>query len=625
MEEFIARIKAELDSEGVEKKLGELTKGTKKVKLEVDDSDLKGATEKVDKLDNKKIGVETKVQGTEKVDGLSQSFQKAEKSAGTFKKGLANLGAYANIFKEIEQEAKAAVKAVQEIDKSIVDLQMATGEGYSSIKKMMSGYNDFAKQLGATTTEVSAGASDWLRQGKSIAETNKLIQDSMVLSKVANINSEDATQYLTAMMKGYHKAADEVSEINDSLTSIDLAAAVDAGGLADATSRVAATADLAGVSLNKLLGYEAAVGEASQESMSVIGNSFKTIFSRMADIKSDKLELIDEDGTIETISDVETVLKNVGIELRNSTNEFRNFDDVLDDTAKKWKNLSSVQRAAVSKAFAGQRQANRFQLLMENYDTALAYEKIANESSGTAMQKFNDAYLNSIEAKQKSLQASFEGLSVNLISRDSINGILDATQALVEFLDKTNLLKGALAGLAVGGMMKGFVELTASITQAAMKMQNFQQALKLSKIENIGVNEVQRLSVLVDGLSESQLKAVTSSKQLSNVQSVFIQNASKMSEAQKLTVLNAMKTSEAQAATALSTMGLSTAEGAATASTLSLGSAFKGLFATLLANPIVLVSTALTAGVAAWSSYKQSNPSKTQQKPQQHGKNQTTH
>lgn len=605
MEEFIARIRAELDSEGVEKKLDELTKGTKKVKLEVDDSDLKGATEKVDKLDNKKIGVETKVQGTEKVDGLSQSFQKAEKSAGTFKKGLANLGAYANIFKEIEQGAKAAVKAVQEIDKSIVDLQMATGEGYSSIKKMMSGYNDFAKQLGATTTEVSAGASDWLRQGKSIAETNKLIQDSMVLSKVANINSEDATQYLTAMMKGYHKAADEVSEINDSLTSIDLAAAVDAGGLADATSRVAATADLAGVSLNRLLGYEAAVGEASQESMSVIGNSFKTIFSRMADIKADKLELIDEDGTVETISDVETVLKNVGIELRSSTNEFRGFDDVLDDTAKKWKNLSSVQRAAVSKAFAGQRQANRFQLLMENYDTALAYEKIANGSSGTAMQKFNDAYLNSIEAKQKSLQASFEGLSVNLISRDSINGILDATQALVEFLDKTNLLKGALAGLAIGGMMKGFVELTASITQAAMKMQNFQEALKLSKIKNIGVNEVQRLSMLVDGLSESQLKAVTSSKQLSNVQSVFIQNASKMSEAQKLTVLNAMKTSEAQAATALSTMGLSTAEGAATASTLSLGSAFKGLFATLLANPIVLVSTALTAGVAAWSSYKQ--------------------
>lgn len=469
---------------------------------------------------------------------------------------------------------------------------MATGDSYANVKKMVSGYNDFAKQLGATTTEVSAGASDWLRQGKSIAETNKLIQDSMVLSKVANISSEDSTQYLTAMMKGYHKTAEEVSAINDSLTSIDLAAAVDAGGLAEATSRVAATADLAGISLNKLLGYEAAVGEASQESMSVIGNSFKTIFSRMSDIKADKLELIDEDGTVEILSDVETVLENTGIKLRSSTNEFRDFDEVLDDTAKRWKNLSSVQRAAVSKAFAGQRQANRFQLLMENYDTALAYEKIANQSSGTAMQKFNDAYLNSIEAKQKSLQASFEGLSTNLISRDSITGILDATQALVDFLDKTNLLKGALAGLAVGGMMQGFVTLTSSITQAAMKMQNFQQALTLLKSGNIGTEGIQRLSVLVDGLSKSQLKAVISSEQLST--------------AQRMSILTSAGMSEAQATATLSTMGLSTAEGAATASTLSFGSALKGLWATLLANPIVLISTAVTAGISLWSSYKQS-------------------
>ncbi len=107
-------------------------------------------------------------------------------------------------------------------------------------------------------------------------------------------------------MKGYKKSVEEVAEINDSLTSIDLAAAVDAGGLAEATSSVAASADLAGISLNKLLGYEAAVGEASQESMSVIGNSFQTIFSRMSDIKAGNLELIDEDGTTATLSDVET-------------------------------------------------------------------------------------------------------------------------------------------------------------------------------------------------------------------------------------------------------------------------------------------------------------------------------
>lgn len=478
------------------------------------------------------------------------------------------------MFQKIEQGASQAVKKIEDLDIAMVDLQMATGDSYDDIKKLVSGYNDFARQLGATTTEVTAGASDWLRQGKSIAETNKLIQESMVLSKVSNLSSEDSTSHLTAMMKGYKKSADEVSEIIDALTSIDLAAAVDAGGLAEATSRVAASADLAGVSLNRLLGYEAAVGEAAQGNMSIVGNSLKAIFTRMSSIKAGNLELIDEDGTIKTLSDVETVLNNIGVQLRSSANEFRDFDDVLDDVAERWDNLSSVQRSSVSQAFAGTYQANRFKLLMENYDTALKYEKIANESSGTAMKKFNDAYLNSIEAKQKSLQASFEGLSVNLISRDSISGILEATQALVEFLDKTNLLKGALAGLATGGLLKGFVALTASITQAAMKMQNFQEMLSMAKTGSIGA-DIEKLKLLTNGLSASQLKAIVSTKELSVTQRMAILEASGMSKA--------------QAQATLSTMGLASAEAGATGSTISLSAAFKGLWNTLLANPIILI------------------------------------
>lgn len=104
-----------------------------------------------------------------------------------------------------------------------------------------------------------------------------------------------------------------VQGIVDKLCAVDLVSATDAAGLAEAMSRTAVTADMAGVSMDRLLGYLATVGETTQKSMSSIGESFKTIFTRMSDIKSDKLELIDEDGTKETLSDVELTLKNVGI------------------------------------------------------------------------------------------------------------------------------------------------------------------------------------------------------------------------------------------------------------------------------------------------------------------------
>lgn len=181
---------------------------------------------------------------------------------------------------------------------------------------------------------------------------------------------------------------------------------------------------------------------------------------------------------------------------------------------------------------------------------------------------------------------------MNLISKESISGILEASQSVVEFLDKTSLLKTALTGLAVGGAIKGFTMLTTSITQAAMKMQNFSNAMSLLKTGNIGTDGVKQLTTLVDGLSKSQLKAVLSSQNLTN--------------AQRMQILQSTGLSEAQAAAKLSTMGLATAEGAATATTVTFSGALKGLWATLMANPIVLITTALTAGISIWNAYQQS-------------------
>ena len=481
MSDYEINVKTKLDTSEAEKKLDNLVKEKRKIDIDVDTSELDQASKKADQLKNKKVQFSAKVAGKEKVDGVATSFDKANKSASSFGntvKSFAKFGAYLQGFQLLTQVTQEALQAIKEIDAAIVDLQVASGESYETVRQMVSGYNEMAKSIGATTTEVTSAADTWLRQGKSLSEANELIQQSMVLSKLGEIDSDDASTYLTAMINGFHVATDEVSSLNDALTSIDMSAAVDAGGLAEATSRVAASADLAGVSLERLLGYEAAIGEASQESMSVVGNSLKTIFQRIGSIKAGNLELIDEDGTVTTLSDLETVFNNIGIPIRNSINEFRDYSDILDDLAAKWSNLSSVQQSAVSQVTAGTYQANRFRLLMENYDKALEYEQIALDSSGTAAAKFEDTYLNSIEAKTKSLQAAFEGLSSNLISRDTINGILEATQVLVEFLDKTNLVKGALAGIAVGGALKGFSLISAGIVKATADITSFGDAAK---------------------------------------------------------------------------------------------------------------------------------------------------
>ena len=616
MSDHRIKVDVELDTSKAKKQLDDLTKQKQKVEIDVDASKLKEASKeiedigkrkqqkiqldvntseldeavkKINRLKQGKIHIKANVDGTKAVDNMAKSYDTAKKSAqglGTSIKELAKLGLS---FQTIEQSARAAVEAISDIDNAILDLQMATGDSYSEVRNMVSGYNDMAKSLGAITTEVTSGADAWLRSGKSLAETNMLIKDTMVLSKNAKMTSEDSSKVLTATLNGFQLAADQASHVNDILSSIDLESSSDAGGIGIALTKTASMAHNAGLSLEKTAASIATIKEVTQDSDESIGNALKSMLSRMNQIKAGKF--IDAE-TGEALNDTEKVLKAVGINMRDVNGQFLDAETIIDNVGKKWLMFDRNTQKAIATAMGGTYQYNKLISLFDNYNKALSLTETAQNSNGVAMQKFNDAYLNSLEAKKKSLQASFESLSVNLISKESISGIMEATQSVIEFLDHTNLLKTALTGLAVGGAIKGFTMLTTSITQAAMKMQNFSSAMSLLKTGNIGTDGVKQLTTLVDGLSQSQLKAVLSSQNLTN--------------AQRMQILQSTGLSKAQAAAKLSTMGLATAEGAATATTVTFSGALKGLWATLMTNPIVLITTALTAGISIWNAYQQS-------------------
>lgn len=325
--------------------------------------------------------------------------------------------------------------------------------------------------------------------------------------------------------------------------------------------------------------------------MSSIGESYKTIFTRMSDIKSNKLELVDEDGTTETLSDVELTLKNVGIDLRKTVTEYNSYEEVLDSLAAKWDTLNQVQQNALTKAFAGTRQGENFRVLMENYDKAIEYSNVAADSLGTAEEKF-DAYLQSIEARTKSLQSSFESLANNTVSTEMIGGIIDTTSAIINLIDKTQILKGTLTGLAVAGTIKTFSTLSAYIFKAAAQMSDFNTALSMLKTGAVSnTSGLSQLITLTNNLSASQLKVVLSSQSLST--------------AQKMAILTSRGLTQEEAKAVLTSLGLTTAQNGAAASTRTLSSAFKGLWATLQANPLILVATAITAVVSVYSALKQ--------------------
>ena len=587
-EDIASRIKAAVD--GITDIELDLKVNSDSVKQAVDEN-LKKIEPEVDES-----GLTQLQQALHNVNTAGQQSQSVFSSLGSTFKEAFSAYSLANVMQDmlykIADGAREAVGTVKELNDNITSLEMATGENYNTVKQMMSQYNEMGQELGSITTDIAEGADSWLRQGKSVQETNQLLKDSMVLSKVSDLSAADSTQYLTSAMNGYKVAAEDVMSIVDKVSQVDLYSATDAGGLMEAMSRVSTTANTAGVSMDKLLGYLATTGEVTQRSMSSIGESFKTIFARMSDIKAQNYELVDEDGTVELLSDVESSLKKVGIDLRKTVTEYNSYDDVLDNLADKWSSLNQVQQNELSKAFAGVRQQEVFRTLMENYDRVKKYTKLAEDSAGTAEKKFNDNYLSSLEAKTQSLKASLESLSSSLISDDMYAGVLDGTKAIVDFTEKTQILKGTLAGLGTAGGIFAFQKIGSWVGEAVKEFSNLGTAMNMLKSGSVNTSGFKDLLSLTQNLSKSQTELVLSSTALTDTQRIAILTGQGMSA------------SEAEAA--VSAMGLSTANAAATTSTLSLGTAFKGLWATLMANPFILVATGVTAAVSAYSAYQQS-------------------
>lgn len=71
---------------------------------------------------------------------------------------------------------------------------------------------------------------------------------------------------------------------------------------------------------------------------------------------------------------------------------------------------------------------------MENYGTALEYAAVAANSAGTAQEKFNDAYMDSIEAKINGLTAAWEKFSITILDSDLVKGFVTVLTGLANAL-----------------------------------------------------------------------------------------------------------------------------------------------------------------------------------------------
>ena len=229
------------------------------------------------------------------------------------------------------------IQGAQELDKAMTNLRVVLGDSREDVRNLMTDYSELGQQLSATTTEVANAANEWLRQGYSIAETNDLISASLHLSKLGMIDSGQATEYLTSMLKGFKLEASDAMEVVDKLTKVDMLAATSAGDIAASLQNFASTAQLSGVDIDEAIAMATTIMDVSQKGASTVGDALKTVLSRYGNVKPGVFSgmSLDSEGIDDSVNDIEKVLSKLGISIRESNLEFRDFSDVLEEIGEK--------------------------------------------------------------------------------------------------------------------------------------------------------------------------------------------------------------------------------------------------------------------------------------------------
>ena len=252
-----------------------------------------------------------------------------------------------------------------------------------------------------------------------------------MLGKLGNLEMAQSTEYLTAILNGFKMEAEDAIDVVNKLIAVDNIAATSSAEIATALQYSSAVANDVGVSFENLVAMLTTVSSTTRLSAEMIGTAFRTMFIRMQQVKAGE---IDETGM--SLNNVEKSLSNVGIALRDATDSFRPLEDVIADVAGVWGTLDEVTKAQIANAIAGQRQAQIFSALMQNYGDVQKYVTAETDSAGLAQDRYA-IYLQGVEAAQTRVTAATEEFWQKTISSGAITdfynfiaGVISLTTAL---------------------------------------------------------------------------------------------------------------------------------------------------------------------------------------------------
>lgn len=355
-------------------------------------------------------------------------------------------GITASIFQSMQNDLYRAVEYVQELDTSLNNIRIVSGQSAEQMRDFSLYANQAAQNLGQTTTAFTDAALIFIQQGLDTDTSNYLADLTLRMANVTQQDTATASEQITSIMNGYNMSLEETSQAIDSLANVAALGASDMEELATAESRVAATASTLGVSQEQLAAQISTIISVTRQAPETVGNALRSIYSRLADLQLGKTL---EDGV--DLGRFSSVVESVGVDVLDTTGNLRNMGDIIEDLMAKWQDLSSAQQISIGTTLAGRYQLNPFLTLMNNMEMYNQQLEVATDSAGT-LDKQQAIYMDSMAAKLNQLTAASEGFISTLFNpedwKPGIEMATDFVQLLTDMVDSIGGLTPLLTGLS---------------------------------------------------------------------------------------------------------------------------------------------------------------------------------
>ena len=332
-------------------------------------------------------------------------------------------GAAVGVVNSVANAFKGMVTSSIEVEKALTDVNVILNLTSSNLANFSKDLFEVARNTGQSFASVSEAAVELARQGLGAEETLSRINDAMILTRLSGMDAAKSVATLTAAVNSYGDAAVTTTEVVNKLATVDAAFAVSTNDLADALARAGASAQSAKVGMDELLAAVTSVQQQTARGGAVIGNAFKSIFTRLSR------------------SGVREALEEIGVATTDAAGNIRGAMSILQDYAGVYSTLTDSQRAYTDELVAGVFQINNLKAIIKDLGSDYSiYTRALKESGGAT-----DEAARRNEKLQTTLSALVNEAAVNVKELASSLGDLVATPAIENLLKAFNSVAGGLS------------------------------------------------------------------------------------------------------------------------------------------------------------------------------------